>query len=75
MAGASVGRHDLPRGLFDAMIDARYPELDKQPVDPDASEGSLVALAARMLGAGDCGGRRDEGGGRWTCCRGCAHSG
>jgi phytoene synthase len=52
LAGA-IARHDLPRGLFEAMIEARYPELDDAPIDPDASEGSLMALAAITLGGGD----------------------
>jgi phytoene synthase len=52
LAGA-VSRHALPRPLFDAMIEARYPELDGMPVDPAASEGSLMALAASVLGGGD----------------------
>jgi hypothetical protein len=34
------------------MIEARYPELDAAPVDPDASEGSLMGLAALILGGG-----------------------
>ncbi len=53
LAGA-IARHNLPRDLFEAMIEARYPELDDEPVDPDASEGSLMALAAAVLGARDC---------------------
>ena len=47
----AVGRHDLPRELFNAMIDARFPELDGTPADPDQSEGSLMVLAAAVLGA------------------------
>jgi phytoene synthase len=47
----AIGRHSLPREPFDAMIEARFPELDGAPVDPDASEGTLMALAAQVLGA------------------------
>jgi len=54
----AVQRHDLPRGLFEAMIEARYPELDGAPVDADASEGSLMALAVNVLGADDGAGVR-----------------
>jgi phytoene synthase len=49
----AIARHRLPRDLFEAMIEARYPELDDAPVDPDASEGSLMALAAMALGGAD----------------------
>ena len=52
LAGA-IERHNLPRDLFEAMIEARYPELDDAPVDPDASEGSLMALAGIALGGAD----------------------
>lgn len=52
LAGA-IARTSLPRELFEAMIEARYPELDDAPIDPDASEGSLMALAALILGGGD----------------------
>jgi phytoene synthase len=52
LAGA-IGRHGLPREPFEAMIEARYPELDEAPVDPEASEGSLMTLAAAVLGGGD----------------------
>jgi phytoene synthase len=49
----AVARHNLPREPFDAMIEARFPELDGEPVDPDASEGSLMALAVQVLGSAD----------------------
>jgi phytoene synthase len=49
----TIGRHSLPRDLFDAMIEARFPELDGAPVDPDKSEAALMALAAAVLGAPD----------------------
>ena len=49
----AIGRHGLPRDLFDAMIEARFPELDGGPVDPDKSEAALMALAATVLGAPD----------------------
>jgi phytoene synthase len=47
----AVERHRLSRQAFDAMIDARFPELDGEPVDPDLSEGSLMGLATAILGA------------------------
>jgi phytoene synthase len=49
----AVARHNLPHTLFDAMIEARYPELDNAPVDAEASEGSLMSLATIVLGGGD----------------------
>ena len=43
--------HDLPRAPFETLIEARYPELYKEPVDAEAAEVSLMTLAARVLGA------------------------
>jgi phytoene synthase len=52
LSGA-IARHNLPHALFDAMVEARYPELDNAPVDAEASEGSLMTLATTVLGGGD----------------------
>lgn len=49
---ATIRRHDLPREAIEGMIEARYPELYKEPVDPETSEAALMGLAARVLGAG-----------------------
>jgi phytoene synthase len=55
-----VRRRDLPRTPLEAMIDARYRELDPQPMDEaDALDwardtgGIAAELAARILGADD----------------------
>lgn len=47
----AIRRHDLPREGFEMLIEARFPELDGAPVDPDKSEATLMALAATVLGA------------------------
>lgn len=60
VAGAAA-RHRLPRSPFDEMIDAREFDLDPAPFADlmhlesyaDATSGSLMRLAARVLGAGD----------------------
>ncbi|WP_395674229.1 squalene/phytoene synthase family protein [Phenylobacterium sp.] len=53
---AAIRRHDLPRAPLEAMIDARYRELDPTPMTAEearafASEtaGGLAALVARIL--------------------------
>lgn len=51
----------LPRGLFDAMIEAREADLEETPFAnlaqleayADATSGNLMRLALRILGAGD----------------------
>jgi len=47
----AIRRHDLPRAPFETLIEARYPELYKEPVDAEAAEVPLMTLAARVLGA------------------------
>lgn len=47
---AAVKRHGLPREPFDAIIDARLPELDGQGADALAIAEGCMTLAAQMLG-------------------------
>lgn len=47
----AIRRHDLRREPFDALIEARYPELYGEPLDPEATEVPLMTLAAWVLGA------------------------
>jgi 15-cis-phytoene synthase len=49
---SAVARHSLPRGLLDAIIDARLPELEGRPADAVAASTAIMTLAARILGAG-----------------------
>ena len=49
----AVRRRDLPRDLLEAMVEARYPELDKAPVNVGATEEPLMALSAKVLGVED----------------------
>ena len=59
--GEIIAEHDLPRELFDELIDARESDLEEAPFDDVASleaytkatSGNLMCLAARVLGAGD----------------------
>lgn len=52
--------HDLPRAFFDALIDARERDFDENPFADmaalkayaDATSGTVMRLAARILGAG-----------------------
>ena len=52
--------HDLPRGLFEALIDAREHDFEETPFAnmvaleayADATSGNVMRLAARILGAG-----------------------
>lgn len=46
----AIERRKLPREPFDAMVDARFPELDGVAPDFTAAEGPLMALAGRSLG-------------------------
>jgi NADH dehydrogenase [ubiquinone] 1 alpha subcomplex assembly factor 6 len=56
----TVAARDLPRELFDALIDAREDDLDEAPFSDwpsleayaDATSGNIMRLAARILGAG-----------------------
>lgn len=56
----TVRSHDLPRALLDAIIDARERDLDEAPFSDwtsleayaQATSGNIMALAARVLGAG-----------------------
>ena len=56
-----IAAHDLPRDLFDALIDAREHDLDEAPFATtsdfetyaDATSANVMRLAARILGAGD----------------------
>jgi phytoene synthase len=57
----TVREHDLPRALFDSLIDARDADLEEAPFANfatletyvDATSGHLMRLAARVLGAGE----------------------
>lgn len=57
----AVSAYDLPRALFDAMIDAREADLEETPFATledleayaDATSGHVMRLSARILGAGD----------------------
>ena len=59
--GRVIAAHDLPRDLFDAMIDARERDLEEAPFPTlesledyaDATSGHVMRLASRILGAGD----------------------
>jgi NADH dehydrogenase [ubiquinone] 1 alpha subcomplex assembly factor 6 len=59
--GRTIAAHDLPRPLFDALIDARDHDLEDAPFATltdledyaDATSGHVMRLAARILGAGD----------------------
>jgi|SRR5882672_3994984 len=58
--GEIIAEHDLPRELFDELIDARENDLEEAPFDDmasletyaDATSGNLMRLAARILDAG-----------------------
>ncbi len=58
--GATIAAHELPRALFDALIDAREQDLAQTPFATmdelefyaDATSGHLMRLAARILDAG-----------------------
>lgn len=47
----AVNRHDLPRDPFDAIIDARLPELDGKGADELTIETAVMGLATHVLGA------------------------
>ena len=72
----TVGRRRLPRAPLEAMIDARYRELDPAPMSPDeaaqwASDGagSAAVLCALILDAdGDAEAARPAGA-AWALCR------
>jgi phytoene/squalene synthetase len=57
----TVRTHALPRGIVDAMIEAREADLEETPFASleqmenyaDATSGNLMRLAARILGAGE----------------------
>jgi phytoene/squalene synthetase len=59
--GEIIAEHDLPRELFDELIDARENDLEEAPFDDvasleayaDATSGNIMRLAGRVLGAGD----------------------
>jgi phytoene synthase len=56
-----IAAHQLPRALFDTLIDARDHDLEEAPFATladleayaDATSGHVMRLAARILGAGD----------------------
>jgi len=47
---SAIERRKLPRGPFEAMVEARFPELDGVAPDSAATEGPLMALAGLSLG-------------------------
>jgi phytoene/squalene synthetase len=57
----AIARHELPKALFDTMLDVREQDLETFPFPDiatlesyaDATSGVLMRLAARVLGAGD----------------------
>jgi phytoene synthase len=57
----TIRGYDLPRNMFDALIDARASDLEETPfadfahleVYADATSGAVMRLVARILGAGD----------------------
>ncbi len=57
----AIGKHDLPRHLFETMLDAREADIEETPFADIASletyagstAGTLMRLAARILGAGE----------------------
>jgi phytoene synthase len=59
--GETLRAYDLPRALFDSLIDARDNDLEEVPFAgmpsleayADVSSGHVMRLAARILGAGD----------------------
>src|SRR5262245_37159367 len=58
--GGAIAAHDLPRNLFDELIDARERDLEEAPFATldsfeeyaDATSGHIMRLAARILRAG-----------------------
>jgi phytoene synthase len=72
----AIRRWDLPRAPLEAMIDARYRELDPTPLteaealDWARDTGGLAAeLAARILGAGERASMALAGGSAWALSR------
>ncbi len=68
-----IRRHDLPRAPLEAMIDARYRELDAAPMTPNEAlewardTGGLAAeLAAMILAPGHDAGPARAGGTAWA---------
>ncbi len=49
----AVERRRLPRELLEAMVEARFPELDGAAPDAAATETPVMRLAARVLGGED----------------------
>lgn len=76
-----VRRHSLPREPLEAMIDARYPELDARPMDPpEALEwardtgGRAAELAAMILAPGAQTGPARAAGTAWAMSRRAANA-
>ena len=70
---SAIGRHDLPRDLLEAMIDARYRELDKAALSEDeaiawalGTAGRAAEAAARVLGPPAAAGRAAAPGALWA---------
>lgn len=70
---ATVKRRALPREPLEAMIDARYRELDATPMTPEdrlawarGTGGRAAEVAARILDAGAAAGRAVSGGAIWA---------
>lgn len=47
----AIARRGLPRGPFEVMIEARFPELDGVPPDKAKAEAPLFTLVSTVLGA------------------------
>ena len=73
---AAVRRSGLPRAPLEAMIDARYRELEDAPLSRDeaaawahGTAGEAARLVAHILGGGTDGGRAQAGGAAWALAR------
>ncbi|MFZ5729783.1 MAG: squalene/phytoene synthase family protein [Pseudomonadota bacterium] len=73
---AAVRRHDLPRTSLEAMIDARYRELDPAPMAPEealawarGTAGEASRLVARRLAGAADGDKAEAAGAAWALAR------
>ena len=73
---AAIARHGLPRAPLEAMIDARYRELDATPMSPDealdwarGTAGQAAEVAARIMDPSAQAGRATAAGAVWGLAR------
>lgn len=73
---AAIARHGLPRAPLEAMIDARYRELDATPMSPDealdwarGTAGQAAEVAARIMDPSAQAGRATAAGAVWALAR------